>query len=875
MKFRTSPTKAASLIALTITAMLANTAVATESNVPLKQPNWAYDANIEHRNFPELENFDGLFGIHTLGVAINSVGMIHAQIWKSRPPYADQKWTAQLYDLGDYGQSAEPHVWTQSKARSAMAIDDTKKRAYLTTQTNTLLAVPAQSEGSELARLWESQPLDGWLSMPALSPDGETIYVQACKEQEGRGASTAVYYAFASDGKQKWRIDGVSGYNNCTSGTTPYAPVVDRQGRPYFTSYVIQERENNGGGAIETIIDTAEGPKRTGTLESYLASAPAIANDRLYFVAPTGKKSNNGVRVAALKSASVGMTLGDKQAVKTHFIIGNYVGIVFPNTLQSPVIAGNIAYVVDPYLGTVYALALNGENPEGEATELWRFQPPELAPVTNNRFLAANVSVTVSEKGTAYVTAGRHLHALNNHGQEEWRYKYDAITDENLGLTNIETGAGIRTVTLGKHGEVYATACKDNSDKCGLLVFDGDGSSVATPWGKVGGNAANTGHETEYSEVKPALEVIVGKDINVVATTSNGFAYKLDGSKSLNAVTYRWRKLNGPFSVRDENNAIAEAVVPKNTIGASTFELTVTDKDGKQLTAETTVTVVSPSVTISGPATTNSGQEVRLTAQANFKGAGRIAPTYSWRVLDSAGIEVLQKTSQQLDVPPTLKVGKFQIMLTASTTHGARQATANRTFEIKAKTEGDQTAPQAIVGNDITVVRTRGSGFAYKLDGSKSRNAVAYQWIKLEGNDGGIRNEKSAIAEAIVPKNKLGVLKYQLTVTSKDGRQDTTTIKLTSVLPTATITGPTSIIEGQAAHLTAQVNFKAANGEAPAYRWRLENFSASKTYQGLEQQFDLSILPEGYYLATLESFTQYGGRAASARFSISVNKAKD
>ncbi|MGS0742288.1 PKD domain-containing protein [Glaciimonas sp. GG7] len=865
MKYRNNIPSAVSLGAVVIISAIASTAAATESSVPFKQPEWAFDTNIKNSNLIKPPSGHDRLGIQTLGIGIDSHSKIHAALWGTMLPIPPVRGNVfgQLIDYGSRADISDAYTVISDMTGSAPVIDEKNHRAYFTTKNKSLIAVPLDGVGG--GTLWESPALDdGWLSMPALSQDGETIYLQGCKDPKETTIGTVVYYAFSSDGKQKWRIEGVSDYNGCHPGRIPYAPVIDSKGRPYFTSYVTQNVNKDQARAIETIVDG----KRTGALESYQASAPAIAHDRLYFVAPVGEKTN-GRHVAALKSAPAEVTLGQPELIKTLFTFGNWAGARNNNPLQSPVIAGNTAYVVDPYLGTVYALALDQENEAGQVTKLWEFKPVELLPPSAS--VAANVSITVSKNGTIYVTAGRYLHALDSEGHEKWRYKYAAITDENLKNTSVEIGAGIRTVTLDGVGAVFATVCKDSSDKCGLLTFGGDGSPVAAPWGKVGGNAANTGHEFETDgELMPVPEAIVGKHINVVATTSNGFSYKLDGSKSLNAVTYQWRKLNGPFSVRNQNSAIAEAVVPKNTTGEGTFQLTVTDKDGKQHTAETKVTVGAPGVTINGPTAINHGKEVSLIAQANFKGAGGRDPGYDWTMQDSTGKTVLTRQHPQLDIPPTLKAGKYQVTLTAASSHGARKVTAKQTFDIRETAEGDSAAPQAIVGNDLTVVRTESNGFAYKLDGSKSRNAVTYQWIKLEGNYAGIRNENNAVAEAIVPKKVLGSVKYQLTVTSKDGRQDTATIKVSSIAPNVTIAGPASITQGQTVSLIAQANFKAADGSAPTYSWRVRNLVESEAREGTAQQFDLSTLAAGSYLATMQSSTPHGGRAASARHTFEV-----
>ncbi|MGS0740349.1 hypothetical protein ACVBEF_00675 [Glaciimonas sp. GG7] len=505
MKFRNNIPFAGSLGLVAIMAVLTNTATATESNLEIKQPKWAFDTNIKNSNLVKPPTGHDRLSIQTLGVGIDSEGKIHAGLWGTMlhvPPNKGSMF-GQLIDYGTSGGIGNSYTTISDQAGSAPVFDEKNQRAYFTTMSKSLIAVPINVVGATV--LWKSPELDdGRLSMPALSQDGETIYLQGCKDPKGDKKGTPVFYAFSSSGDQKWRVEGVPGANMCDPDITPYAPVIDEQGRPYFTNYIPEFFNNKNARAIETVFENTEGKiERTGALEAYVAAGvPAILNNRLYFLGTTYKKED-GLLIAALQSAPAGVTLGKQ--VTTHVEFGNFVGVAKKNAMQSPVIAGNTAYMVDPYRGTVYAFALNQEDPTGKATKLWEFKPAELLPPSAS--IAANVSVTVSKNGIVYVTAGRHLHALDSNGKEQWRYQYEAITDENLAKTSVEIGAGIRTVNLGKHGEVYATACKDNSDKCGLLAFDGDGSPLAAPWGKVGGNAANTGHESEKEEVVPELTI--------------------------------------------------------------------------------------------------------------------------------------------------------------------------------------------------------------------------------------------------------------------------------------------------------------------------------------------------------------------------------
>ncbi|MBC7490066.1 MAG: hypothetical protein H7240_09050 [Glaciimonas sp.] len=145
----------------------------------------------------------------------------------------------------------------------------------------------------------------------------------------------------------------------------------------------------------------------------------------------------------------------------------------------------------------------------------------------------------------------------------------------------------------------------------------------------------------------PPQAVIVG-NVYAVATTSTGFVYPMDGSKSLRAAKYQWENRSGPSSVRNAESALAELVVAKNQIGESIFELTVTNKGGKQHIAIVKVKVVVANVNISGATSILAGQVTSLEAQANFSGAGIVALTYRWKVQNAHSSEIMQGAQQQL-----------------------------------------------------------------------------------------------------------------------------------------------------------------------------------------------------------------------------------
>ncbi|WP_161539915.1 S8 family serine peptidase [Glaciimonas sp. PCH181] len=267
-------------------------------------------------------------------------------------------------------------------------------------------------------------------------------------------------------------------------------------------------------------------------------------------------------------------------------------------------------------------------------------------------------------------------------------------------------------------------------------------------------------------EIKPLPgtppQAIVGGNITVVTTTSSGFAYKLDGSKSLRAAKYEWKKLSGPFSLRNADKAIAEAIVGKNQTGVSVYQLTVTDKDGKQHSSTVNVSAVATNATISGPASIVEGQTADLKAQANFAGVGGSAPAYSWKVRNASGVEVLQGSQQHLSLSG-LRAGNYQATVDVSSPHGGRKATAQRSIVVEKKAE--ITPPVAVVTGPRSV--EAGASVTLSAAGSSASGggALRYDWKvspQLPFNANGAKVMFTA------PKSPLDKI-YTFTVSVREG----------------------------------------------------------------------------------------------------------
>lgn len=174
-----------------------------------------------------------------------------------------------------------------------------------------------------------------------------------------------------------------------------------------------------------------------------------------------------------------------------------------------------------------------------------------------------------------------------------------------------------------------------------------------------------------------------GADRTVVATADWGWAYKLDGSQSTGqGLSYKWESLGGPFEVRKADQATAEAIVPKNGTGETTFRLTITDKSGKQATATAKVIAVAPQVAITGKSSAAVNERVRLTGKANFQGTPEKPLTYQWVLSDASGKQIVSGSGQHWTTPGNLGAGNYTVDVTAQSQRGMRSATASHPLKV-------------------------------------------------------------------------------------------------------------------------------------------------------------------------------------------------
>ncbi|HHB1427571.1 TPA: M60 family metallopeptidase [Serratia odorifera] len=182
-------------------------------------------------------------------------------------------------------------------------------------------------------------------------------------------------------------------------------------------------------------------------------------------------------------------------------------------------------------------------------------------------------------------------------------------------------------------------------------------------------------------------------NITAVATYNTGFGYSVTASSDQDDVSYHWERLSGDNRIYTKTNdtATVEVVIPKNVVNATTqFRVTASNANGAG-SGIITVSSISPQTSIKGGESMASDQPIQLQVSANFDQA-----TFRWTLLQGSQI-IHDGISQQGKIKAGLPAGDYSAAVTASSSKGARSASARHTLKITASSPAPQ-HPQWVYG---------------------------------------------------------------------------------------------------------------------------------------------------------------------------------
>lgn len=256
--------------------------------------------------------------------------------------------------------------------------------------------------------------------------------------------------------------------------------------------------------------------------------------------------------------------------------------------------------------------------------------------------------------------------------------------------------AGIQATPAGaKLTFVAPSASQAAAYVFGVTVSDGKLSTTAKKTVTVKAAAVKPDPTPTPTPAEPPV-ASAGTDRTVVATSDFAYSYPLTGGASRDpagqVLTYQWRVVSGPFTVRNADRADAEAIVQKDTTGTGVFELKVTNAAGKTATASTKVTAIAPAVTLTGSTTVAGNTGASYKASANFD-----QPNYTWTLADASGQQAASGSGAEWDLPASVTSGSYTLTVRAESAKGARSASAKQTVKVE-RTEAPQPVEAKISG---------------------------------------------------------------------------------------------------------------------------------------------------------------------------------
>jgi len=303
---------------------------------------------------------------------------------------------------------------------------------------------------------------------------------------------------------------------------------------------------------------------------------------------------------------------------------------------------------------------------------------------------------------------------------------------------------------------------------------------------------------------------------------------QFDSSGSQNAVAYQWDFGDGQGS--NEPN-------PRHTYaqaGQYIVTLTVTGQDGRTDTTQREVTVQAPA-----PVAAFNAQQVEdapLTVQFDSSGSQNAA-AYQWDFGDGQG------GNEPNPRHTYAQAGQYVVTLTVTSADG-RTDTTQREVTVQAPAPVASFVAQQVEDAPLTV----------QFDSSGSQNAAAYQWDFGDGQGSNEPNPRHTYAQA-------GQYVVTLTVTSADGRTDTTQREVTVQAPAPVAAFNAQQVED--APLTVQFD-SSGSQNAAAYQWDFGDGQGSN-----EPNPRHTYAQAGQYVVTL-TVTSADGRTDTTQREVTV-----
>lgn len=254
------------------------------------------------------------------------------------------------------------------------------------------------------------------------------------------------------------------------------------------------------------------------------------------------------------------------------------------------------------------------------------------------------------------------------------------------------------------------------------------------------------------------------------SVTLNGSGTDSDGT----IASYSWSQIAGaPITLVDGNKATASFVVPANSAGTMTLQLTVTDNDGGTDTSSVSFRVNNPPIVdVTAVPVVNFGKSVSLDGSGSTDTDGSIT-NYAWSQTGGTSVTLANGDTSTAAFAAPNSAGVLTFSLTLTDNDGANNSNSISVRVNNPPTVTATAPPSVNAGDSVTL-----SGSARDSDGT----VASYSWTQTSGVSVNLANSNKSIASFTAP-GSAGVVSFRLTVTDNNGATATTTVNTTVNVP--------------------------------------------------------------------------------------------
>lgn len=270
--------------------------------------------------------------------------------------------------------------------------------------------------------------------------------------------------------------------------------------------------------------------------------------------------------------------------------------------------------------------------------------------------------------------------------------------------------------------------------------------------------------------------VVIKGSINLVLPYTSTILYGTSSTDDGIIKSYSWKYVSGPtkYTLSGNNNSIVK--VSGLTVGAYTFQLTVTDDKGAASSKNVTVSVSEkkPVIIPNKPPTAIVDGSFVLTLPANStvlsgsssKDADGVIKSYSWKYISGPSSYSISGSNVSTATLKNLEAGNYFFQLTVTDDKGA---TGVRTVKIVVNTDAANIAPVAVIKGSTKLVLPATSTILYGTTSTDKDGTIkSYSWNYVSGPTKYLLTGASSSISRVSSMTP-GIYQFRLTVSDNKG----------------------------------------------------------------------------------------------------------